>query len=161
MSAQEEAIFTSNFAIECMKSGKNPIDAAIEQVNVFDQEINNLDNQRLSLRQRRNWLARWIRASGCAEAKVNRYVPDDVDVPLADENQVDKEFRSKIVRVLETRNSCTVRELQDLIAPNDHSKQAGIIRQIKVLAENRIISKNEGNKIVTGPNWEKRHQVTV
>jgi hypothetical protein len=157
MSAREEALFVSKFTAHCAVKKLDFLEEGRNKVNDIDNQIEKLDKQRAELRWKRNSLVRFLKAQGL-DATVNKYRPDGVTIPIDDDNPIAVDLRRSIINYLEKNKSATIRQLIESICKHDSDSHANLIRQVKVLANSCVLTRADDDKIVTGGNWENRHQ---
>lgn len=154
----EEVLFQAKFVARCGANNINPIDEANKRIDQLAEELKDLENERDKLRFERNALAKWLRECG-QEVTIPKYAADVIESEMAGQDPEMIEIRRKVIFNIEKLNKCTLRDLMDRLAITREC-QANFIRQVQILTENNVLARSEGN-IVTGPNWQNRHQLTV
>ena len=159
-SSQKEAQQQALFLAHCGANGLNPLDEGSRQVKELDDELAELESKRQKIRFRRNTIARWLKTNGASTTQVQRYQPDDIDIPLEDDNQDNATQRRLIISAIAEsghQGMSIINLFQKLNIPRD--EKPDVIRQVTLLCEKGVLSRTPEEAIVSGRNWENRHQV--
>lgn len=157
----EEAKFAATFAAKCAAQGVPAIKTATEAISEIDAKLNELDTERAKTRKQRALYVSYLKSVGQENFHNLRFQPDDVDIPIEDESMAMKDLRMNILQTVEkARRPISIRQIMDSLNTSTE-QQSDLIRQIDVMTKIRVLARDQQSLIVTGQNWENRHQVSL
>jgi hypothetical protein len=145
-----DAAFISKYIAEASIGGKNPVDVAKIEIETINQTLN--DAEKLKLRKMK--LISVLDHLGDDTYKRRRASAtpssDDIDTS-SDDN---KELIKNILIVVEQSGPLLVRDLIRKVGGYDQDTL--IMRAVKFLGEQDILSRDSDMRVQKGNNWEKR-----
>ena len=143
------AEFIAKYISESAANGANPADAAKLEIKSIDAALN--DAERLKIR--RMELVSVLDHLGDDTYKRRRAnatpSSDDIDIS-SDEN---KELISKIIHAITERGPMLVRDLVRQVG--GYEQEALIMRAVKWLGDQEIVSRDSEGRVQPGKNWKK------
>ena len=145
-----DARFITNYIAEASNNGENPIDAAKLEIKDIDKKLNNAEELKL----RKMKLISVLDHLGDDTYKRRRAsaTPSSDDIDTTDKDN--KELIDNILDVIGKSAPISIRDLIRQLGGYDNDNQSLIMRAVKYLGEQDIVSRDSDGKVNTGKNWK-------
>jgi hypothetical protein len=139
--------FIVAYLARCAADEIDPVDKAKEEIAQIDVKLKECDR----LRCRRMDLVGVLEHVGDHSFKRQRIIPDTPPVDLADDNEVSRDVRRRIICKIHKEGGMTVREI--INAVESYHEDSRVIRSIKFLGERGVVRRDADGRVIPGPKW--------
>ncbi len=144
-----DAEFIVNFISEAAASGINPIDTAKEEIRTIDISLN--DAEKLKIRRMKLVSVLDYLGDDTYKRRRNNSLPSSDDIDVSSDDM--KNLVSSILETIEETGPIMVGNLVRKVGGYD--MDALIMRAVKWLGEQEIVSRDDQGRVQQGKNWKK------
>lgn len=139
--------FVFKYISESVGNGKEPIDSAKEEIDQIDQELKEAENKKIRRMKLISVLEHFGDESHRRRRAVN--VPVSGDIDSSSEEFV--ELQERIKQAIEEKGPLNINEL--IRAVGSYDEDFLIMRAVKWLGDQEIVSRDEDGRVQPGKNW--------
>lgn len=139
--------FVFKYISEAVGEGKEPIDAAKEEIAEIDKELKEAENKKI----RRMKLISVLEHFGDESHRRRRAVNVPVSGDIEDSSEEFTELQLKIKQAIDEKGPLDINEL--IRAVGSYDEDFLIMRAVKWLGDQEVVSRDEEGRVQPGKNW--------